>query len=225
MNKISSEAGNVIFFIMLGVLLLGLVTAAIRGSGMQGANIDRETLILDAGRVRQYTNELERGIAFILRDSISEVDLRFAHGDAPSDYGDITDQPYRQVFHRTGGGAEYRLPPGTVNDGSKWEFYGNSHLPDVGTGRADLIAVLPNVKPEFCEHINGLIGYDTQPLDTGGASGCLYAAASERFGDSKQYDTTPNTVDEGSFSVRPAMQGCVKCDDGSFHFYHVLHAR
>lgn len=225
MNKNRNEDGNVIFFIMLGVLLLGLVTAAIRNSGIQGANIDKETLILEASRVRQYTNELERGIAFILRGSISEVDFRFAHGDAPSDYGNITDNPFRQVFHRNGGGAEYRLPPGSVNDGSPWEFYGNTHLPEVGTGRADLIAVLPNVTPEFCTHINDLIGYSTQPLDTGGASGCLHAGSAERFNNSNQYDTTPNTVDEASFSVKPAMQGCVKCDDGKLHFYHVLHAR
>jgi hypothetical protein len=225
-TTIHKESGNVIFFILLGVVLLGLVTAAIRNSGIQGANIDEETLVLQASRVRSYATELERGVAFILRNSISEVDIRFANGDAPSDYGNISDGLERQVFHRTGGAAEYRRVPDGINDGSPWEFYGNSHLPLVGTDKADLIAVLPNVSLAFCNKINEINGYNGQPLDPGGgATDCLYSGDTVRFSSSDLFDATPNTTDEGTFSIQPSMQGCVQCASGNYHFYHVLLAR
>lgn len=225
-NIYKNESGNVIFFILLGVILLGLVTAAIRNSGTQGANIDKETLILYASRVRSYATELERAVAMILQDGVSEVDVRFAHGDAAADYGDINDSPEHQVFHREGGGAKYRAAPDRVNNGSAWEFYGNSSLPDVGTDRADLIAVLPNVTTAFCDKINDIIGYNTTPEDTGGgATDCLYSGNTVRFNSSNLYASSPNTADEGTFSIKPSTQGCVKCADNSRHFFHVLLAR
>ena len=87
----------------------------------------------------------------IFQNDFSENDIRFSHPDAHTDYGLITDTPARQVFSREGGGASYRAAPSGINDGSAWEFYGGTHMPDVGSDRAELIAVLPNLTQEFCE--------------------------------------------------------------------------
>lgn len=219
----AAESGNALFMILLAIVLIGAVVAAIRAGGGENAQIDKETLLLRATDIKQYAGELERAVTFVMHNNPSETDIRFAHADAPADYGTISTTRSSQIFARTGGGAHYRLPPADINDGSQWEFYGNTHLPEVGSDRADLIAVLPNVTEAFCDKINEMNGYSGQPADTGT---CLKGADSTRFDDATQFDdSTTNTVDESSFSVKPAMQACVLCADNSRHFYHVLMAR
>jgi len=235
-----------LFIILMAIVLLGLLTAAIQYSSRpEGANIDKETLLIRVTEVQRYASELERAVLFIMQNGKSESDIRFGHPDAHADYGLISDQPDRQVFDRQGGGAKYRDPPDGINDGSAWEFYAGTALPQVGSTRADLVAVLPYVTQAFCERLNQSIGQTTQqPNDTGAsaASGadpgtCVQIGALGRFDAGQQfYDSpsTPNTVDESTFTVMPALQGCVLCSldtngaNGTadeYHFYHVLYAR
>ncbi len=225
------ESGNVIFFILLAVALIGLVTAALR-SGGEGANIDRETVLIRASEVRQYASELERGVAFIMREGHSETDILFSHPLAHADYGVITNSPQTQVFDEVGGGATYRLPPSGITT-DNWEFYGNTHAIDVGANnpgdeRPDLMAVLPNVTKAFCDKINDMNGQTAVPKEIGG--GCPLHDTTLRFtsGAGNQYqDGAVNVLDNAvtSFSVRPAMQACVECPGPAYHFYHVLLAR
>jgi hypothetical protein len=221
-----NESGNVIFFILLGIVLIALVTAAVRSGGGEGENIDREQTAIAASQIRQYASELERGTAIILQSGVSEADIRFAYPDAPSDYGDITVNPTRQVFDPKGGGVHYQKPPAGANGGETWEFYGQTHAPQVGSpSRSDLIAVLPDVAADICNKLNKMSGYNpaTHPTDSGA---CVNSGASKRFGDATQYeDVSPNTMDENNFTVKPATEACVTCDDGKFYFYHVLIAR
>ena len=181
--------------------------------------------------MQAYVGELERAVLYINRNGVSEDDIRFAHPSAHADYGDLSADadPTDQVFHRDGGAATYRTPPSGLNDGSAWEFYGGNHLPGIGTSRADLIAVMPNVTSDFCSRINEINGQNGTPADT---SACLNIGATGRFDDSTQYASSPNTVDASTFeqdasvsAAYPAPQACVVCDDSSQHFYHVLLAR
>jgi hypothetical protein len=162
----------------------------------------------------------------------SESDIRFAHAEAHTDYGDLSADadPSDQVFHRDGGAANYRTPPTGLNDGSAWEFYGATHLPAIGTGRADLIAVLPNVTQAFCDRINVINGQSGTPSDP---ATCLGNVVTDRFDDGNQFASSANTVDEATFeqdptysAVRAAPQACVRCAaDSNNYFYHVLLAR
>jgi hypothetical protein len=220
------QSGNIFFFVLLAIVLIGLVTAALR-QGSNDASIDNENLTVKTSQVRQYAAELERGVSFVLQNNISEVDIRFAHPDASSDYGSIATDPTHQVFDKTGGGVEYRAAPSGINDGSAWEFYGANALPQVGSDSAELIAVLPNVTTAFCAKINDQVGYTAQPTDTGGAqTNCLYSGTTVRFGDTTQFVGVPNTVNAATFSVKPSVEGCVSCvADGKLHYYRVLMAR
>lgn len=232
-----SESGNVIFFILLAIVLIGLVTAAIRSSGTDGANIDSETLLIRATEIKQYAQELERGVTYIMQNGASESDIRFAHPDANSDYGDINDTTSFQVFHRNGGGASYRTPANGVQVAvESWEFYGNTHAPYIGSNaspQADLIAVLPNVTAAMCDKINEMNGFDTstQPIDTGVGNNCVKSSDSARFDDTTQFAAIPNEMDDSTFldsttgAEKPAPQACVLCDDGTRNLYHVLYAR
>ncbi len=214
-----------LIIILIAIALIAALVAAIQGNSNNNAQIDKETLILYAAQVRQHANELERGIYYIMQNGISENDIRFSHPLAAEDYGDLsadTDKT-NQIFAREGGGVRYSAPPENVNNGDMWEFYGQTALPDVGSDDAELIAVLPNVTEEFCSIINKSLGFEGQPEDT---SSCLKSANSKRFGDGEQFSITPNVVEETSFSIKPAKQGCVRCTaDNSYHYFYTLMAR
>lgn len=221
----SNENGNVLFIVLMAIVLIGALTAALRGTTQSNANIDNETLIIRAAEIKSHANEIERAILFIMQEGKSEADIRFSHPDAPTDYGDLesdTDQT-DQVFSPTGGAATYRAPPDGVNDTSQWEFYGHTALPNTGSDAAELIAVLPNVTQSFCDLINRNAGFSAQPRDTGT---CINGGASVRFDDGTQFDTTPNTVATGTFSVTPVSQACIECiNNGSLHYIYVLMTR
>ncbi len=239
------ESGNMLFMILIAVVLVGLLTAAIMSTGdSENSGIDKETLVIRASEVQRAASEFERAVLFIVSNSKSEADIRFAHPAADPDYGDLAadTDPTDQVFHPKGGGAAYREPPDEVNDGSKWEFFAGTAIPGAGSARTDLIAVLPNVTLQFCNKVNELSGQPVTavPEDTGGgaASGsnpgdCLFIGDDGRFDDAQQFYSTANTVDETSFAqdtntaaARTALQACVRCDIGpAYHFYHVLLAR
>lgn len=222
---LGDEKGNILVIILIAVALIGALTAAIQGSQQKNSNIDKETLILRVTEVQRYTTELENGIAFALQNGLSESDIRFSHPDAHTDYGDLiadTDKS-DQMFHSDGGNAMYKEAPNGINDGSAWEFYGNTALPDVGSDAAELIAILPNLTTDFCDKANEMIGYTARPEDTGT---CIYTGASARFDDGLQFSIAPNTTDEASFTLKPATRGCLECTtDGSLHYFHVLIAR
>lgn len=232
------ERGNVLFMVLLAVVLLGVLTAAIQsGTRPEGTSIDRETMIIRATEVQRYTGELERAVQFVLQNGVSENDIRFAHYDAPKEYGDLADAIERtnQIFHRDGGGAAYRPAPKGINDGSGWEFFGGTAIPQVGSNRPELVAVLPNVTKDFCERINSVNDLTGQPLDPGSGSAsarnagaCVNLGTDGRFGPEATFYEDVNEMDDKSFSKKPATQGCVQCTGrpGSpYHFYHVLLSR
>jgi hypothetical protein len=231
-----------LFMILMAIVLIGLLTAAISmTSRPEGTNIDKESLLIKTTEVQRYASELERAVLFILQENgKSEVDIRFSHPQAHADYGDLTADADKtdQVFAREGGAASFRTPPEGIQVApAPWEFNGGTALPQVGSSKPDLVAVLPNVTQQFCERINNLNGQTSvQPMDTGGsaASGssagdCVSGGADVRFDAAQQFydppSSTENTVNEASFTVAPALQACVQCTLGGYHFYHVLLAR
>lgn len=233
------ESGNVIVFVLMAVVLIGVVTAAIRSGGGERANIDAEQLAIRAAEVRQQASEYERAVMYLLQNGVSESAIRFGHADAPTEYGLATAAPETQVFARNGGGAAYHAPaPGLQTTARAWEFYGNTALPQLGSDRPELIAVLPNVTEAFCKIVNRgtpleqpVAGDPTPapsaPTDNGTGTGCIDSGATVRFSSSSQFadpPSSPNTMDGAEFRSLPVTQGCVTCD-GGYHFFHVLMSR
>lgn len=229
----SSQSGNMIFIILLAIVLVGLVTAALRNSGLEMAGIDREELIIRTAQVRQHAAEIERGVSYVLQNGLSEAEISFAHPDAPSDYGTYGTTPPAEVFNPAGGGgATWREPPsGLAFDSAdhRWEFYASTAIPGAGTDRAELVAVLSNVSAAFCAKINEMNGQSGQPVDDGD---CVFTDTTGRFAPvtppGSPFDTAPNTMDQATFSKLPALEACVRCGPLStdpLHFYHVLLVR
>ena len=219
------ESGNIIFIILLAIALIGLVTAALRSGGLESAGIDREELTIKVAQVRQHAAEIERAVAFVLSNSISEADLSFAHPDAPSDYGTYGTTPQAEIFNPQGGAAVWREAPSNIllTSSGHWEFYGATSIPGAGTDKADLIAVLPDVSKAFCDQINDINGQvSAQPTDP---AGCVNGGAADRFQGAASFSAVPNTMDTTTFAILPAMEACVQCADGKYHYYHALVVR
>ena len=223
----SSQSGNILFYVLIGIVLVGALTVALRMGGDAGKDPDSERLVIKATEVQRYAAQVQQAVLTMINKGVSEADVRFAHPLASADYGVVTDDPTHQVFGAVGGNIEYAAPVTNVNDGSQWEFFGTSDIPQVGSNKSELIAVLPNVTQEFCNVINLQLGFTpgTQPLDiaSGASPDCVYSSSGpDRFTGS--YDTTPNTLTAATFSRLPSMQACVRCGT-SYHYFYVLLAR
>ncbi len=220
-------------YILGAVFLMGLLVMLVKGSSTPGGGIDSETVVIRTTDVQRYASEVERAVTLILRNGHSESEIRFSHPNGASAFGTVMDTPLtRQVFDGAGGAAVYRDPPVGVNDGSKWQFFSNTHITDMGTDteadrRAELIMVLPNVTPAFCNRINQVNDQDidivteTQDPSDGG---CIFSPGNQ-FTGTFMKGSSVNVPDHTTFRHNPASQACVKCDNGSLHFYHVLLAR
>ncbi len=229
-KKPNQQQGNILVYILLGIVLLGALTIALRNTGNSGSSdIDKEQMLLKAGQVQKDANELAAAVNDLLSNGVSEADIRFAHDDAAIEYGNIDDDPKNQIFGKQGGKATYKKPPAGVNDGSPWEFFGTSQIVQVGSDRAELIAVLPNVTEGFCKAMNSQLGFDaaTRPTDinSGSSPDCVMGTSSDRF-DGEFNDVSPNLLDETSFSKLPALQACVYClSSSTYNYYYVLMVR
>jgi len=225
-----NEQGSILLYILLGIVLLGALTIALRNtSGGGTSNIDKEDLILKSNQVQKTASEYAAAVSDLLSNGLSESDIRFAHPDAATEYGVITTNPTNQIFGKTGAKATYRSPPEGINDGSKWEFFATTRVPQIGSDKVELIAVVPNVTKSFCDTINSQLGLKvtTQPTDnaSGSTPDCVAGGASDRFTGSFN-DISPNLMDETTFSSLPASQACVYCASSStYNYYYVLLSR
>jgi hypothetical protein len=224
---VASERGNVFVFIFIALVLVGLLTVAVRGTGGGKSNITAEDLKIQVAQTLRTAAEFENAVRYVLENGASETDLRFAHVNAPSVYGNISTTPEFQIFSRSGGRAEYRTAPSTVlaSGTGQWEFYGTTDIPRVGSDRAELIAVLPNVTQAFCTAMNKELGLTDIPNDstTGTSPDCVQGGSSFRFGP-VTFNSVPNVLDSGTFNKLPMTQACVSCG-ANYHFYAVLMSR
>lgn len=230
-NYRKNESGNILIYILGTILLLGLLVMAVKGSNTPGAGIDQETLMIRVSEVQEYGQELERAIAYILANGHSETDIRFAHPNASSAYGDITDDPTRQVFSRQGGGATYREPPsGIQTTVTQWHFTGANRVGEVGSDAAsarsaDLVALLQNVTQDFCLLINEKNDIDN-PSDSPPQDGTNVEIGTPFTG---TFTATHLIEDSGAVYFPQHLEGCFEGGgtppNGTYHYYRVLLAR
>ncbi|PZQ46743.1 MAG: hypothetical protein DI551_04640 [Micavibrio aeruginosavorus] len=219
-----------LIYIIGAIFLMGLLIVLLKGSFQEGTGIDGDKLVIAATQVQQYAGELSRGVNYVMHEGYSETDLRFGT-NIDSTYGDSNDELGRQIFSVKGGGVEYKLPQEGINDGTPWQFYGTTHLTDVGLNtsgeeKAELIAVLPNVTEAFCSQINRSAkqAIDLRDVTDPAADGCINAVGSE-FNGAFIADGSANKLDDAKLTSTPALEACVKCADGTFNYYKVLMSR
>lgn len=222
-NNLSGESGNVFLFILLGVVLFGALAFTIsRGfrSDTTTAMSDRQSELV-AVDVISFGQRLERAVAKMRRNGISENDISFENGTVTG-YGHTpAADENSQVFNPSGGGMSLLSAPSGANDGSPWHFTGNSCIPGVGQGDTgcsgnsapdeELLAILPNVRASICETIDKKLGIGAIPANSGGA-----------------YSTSKFTgafADGSEINIGNNHNAACYSDGGNYHFYIVLIAR
>lgn len=201
----NSQAGNILIYILIAILLMGMLTVALRGSGDIGQDVDKESANIKASQIIKYSDEVATAVQTILQNGASETDIRFAVPGYTTNlggYGNITDTPQYQVFSTQGGGATYRLPPMGANDGSRWIFAGNFAMPQIGSEKADLVALL-SVNQQTCTAINNQLGITATPTIACGTT-IAYIG---------NFATSPTTVDPAAFTQLPAARVCYACSN------------
>jgi hypothetical protein len=222
----NAQSGNILIYILGAIFLLGVLIMTMKSSNTPGSNIDEETLMLRVSEIQDYGSELERAVSYVLRNGHSEVDIRFAHPNAPSAYGDIADDPTRQVFHRDGGGALYRdIPNGIQVTPTPWVFNSKNQVTNIGTtcgnpSCADILFIIPNVSSNFCNAVNtkNNVGDGTAPQDDGNVD--ITSSFDGTFNVINVIrDLAPNYLDGKS---EACFEGFTDPPAGTYHYYRVL---
>jgi len=232
-NHRHPESGNILIYILGAIFLIGALTLMVKGSSTPGSGISEEALIIKVSEVQDYGRELETAISYIFQNGHSESDIRFAHPDADSAYGVITDTPTRQVFSRDGGGATYRDPPKNIQTTpTDWYFTGRNSVEGVGVNdnisqgnlvSADLVAMLNNVTKDFCLLINEKNDIENTggnpPKDVNEIQLTLPFTGSYA-------ETFTIGGSSGTLETFAKLEGCVEGDSnppaGTYHYYRVL---
>lgn len=221
----SDISGNMLIYILGAIFLMGLLIVLLKGSFQEGTGIDAEKVMMQAGELQRYGSEVERGVAYILREGASESELRFANPNTPS-YGLITDTPDRQVFSPDGGGAEWRNPPaGSQAASEPWIFSGANELTQIGSTCAssscsDLLMVLPDITESLCVQINRNHNIATSSGDIPGLDSSIDLTTLFTNGVFVYSQTLESTDD----ALDAQTEGCFLMG-GKYYYYRVLLVR
>lgn len=215
----SSQCGNALWFILIGVALLAALTILLSRSGStvdQSGDFEQRSVKIT--QMLRYAKSIEAAVQEMKLRGTSENEISFQNAITATDYtnancDDTTDRnfPDCMIFDVGGAGLTYRDAPENVNDGSDWIFSATNIVDGVGSTAPDLVMFLQNMRESTCTQINRF-------LDTS------YA------GTEAGIDFTEFT---GSYSVVQTINladgqqaGCLTTDDGTgntvYLFYYVL---
>jgi hypothetical protein len=156
-----AERGSAIFYILIAIVLLSALSFAVANSMRSGtSNMTDQKVKLTASEIIDAGNRLSEAVTRMRLHDIAKNSISFENSTvAGYDYAGCSDDTCR-IFAHDGGGLVWEIPPsGSLTDSTRtWGYTGNIAVPEVGTASAELLAVLPALSLELCQHINGLLG-------------------------------------------------------------------
>jgi len=240
MNE-ANEKGNVLWFILIGIVLLGILTGILsRGSSSVDQSGNIEQIRIKAGQIMRFAKGIESAVQDMQLRGISENEISFENGTTAVDYTNANcdaaaDQQYPdcQIFHAKGAGLTYRDPPTGTNDGSEWIFTSANNVGTaagpVGTTAAitgnDLIMLMPGANASLCIQINRELGVGTAgtiPIETTGIATTAFTGGYPGGG--------PSILDgdPAPFELDNENMGCFTDTNAApnvTYFYYVILAR
>lgn len=210
-----SQRGNALWFILIGVALLGALTMVLsRGGSSTDQSGDFEQRQVKVSQMLRYAKSIEAGIQQMRLRGVSENDISFDNSETATSYanGNCTTTDCL-IFDVGGAGLTYTAPPSGVSTATEWIFSGTNDVSTVGTTAPDLVMFLPDVRSSVCNHINRVLETSYSGTET---------------------DLDFNAFD-GAYTATEAIDiaagqqaGCVQYNDGGGAdplFYYVLHKR
>lgn len=201
------ERGNVLWFILIALVLIGLLTAVVTRSGStveQTGDVEQTSIVMS--QILRFASGVEATITNMKLQGISENQISFQDSATGATYtnANCTGTACR-VFHVQGGGISYQDPPTAAGSATEWTFTGTNSVDGIGSASADLVMILQNISQDLCNQLNrasGLTYADDADLD--------FTAFQGTFADNETFDAASRRA-----------SGCLG-DSGSPFFYYVL---
>ena len=233
--KRSSERGNVLWFILIAIVLLGGLTMLLSRSGSSvDQSGDVEQMRIKASQVLRYAKSIESALEQMRMNGVSENSISFKNTITATNYTNAAcpDDGNCRVFDVAGAGLTYQKPPAGANDGSDWIFTGANNVGTaagpVGTTQAasgnDLIMLMANANAALCLQINRDLEVGTSGTIPEDTTGIVTTEFTGTYADSLDIidgDPTPFELDRKS-------AGCftdTAANPDVTYFYYVLLAR
>lgn len=232
-NRAPSQSGNILWFLLIGIVLIGLLTALVsRGTSSVDQSGDVEQMRIVGGQILQTAKAFESAVEQMKLNGVSESDISFENAVTAVDYtnANCTSASCR-IFESGGAGLTYAPPPANAltTANTEWIFTGANNVGTtagpVGTTQAgggnDLLILLPNITEGVCRQINRLLDINgpsfAPPVDDG-------ISLDEFTG---TYDATaPATILEGSVAgmeLNGHSAGCfLDTATSGYYFYQVI---
>jgi hypothetical protein len=161
-NHPCRESGNALWFVLLAVALLGILTAVIsRTSSTVEQTGGVEQARIKATSILRFGQSIENAIQQMGMGGVSESDLDFVAISEDHDNPNCSDKSC-EVFAAAGGALGYRMPEdvtGINNFTGKWIITSANRVKQFGcddddTSCMDLILTLTDVPDALCLEIN-----------------------------------------------------------------------
>lgn len=235
-SKTDSESGNILWFLLLTVALLAMLTFIVsRNSGTVNQSGRAEQDRIRASSLLRYTKLIETAVQkMVLNDGISENDLDFIALGAAHDNTNCA-SAYCEVFNVEGGGVDYQSAADILGDESftyNWHISTGNRVGGMGCDDAsanckELLLLLEGVPESLCLQVNKILdiinpsgalpqqnAVDVGPEYTGSFTA---NAANEYIGGTNATNEAPQ--------VRGQQAGCVYEFGGGSNtvfYYHAL---
>lgn len=233
-----SSRGNVLFLILIAVMLFAALTAAITRSDRGSTTMDKERGSLSASDLMAYGGAMEKSVARMLGDDMSENALSFENtvwkyydgSDVEGAFaGCTTDQC--KMFHPSGGGLDAKTFTPQLIDSPAGSDIQSGHagvyslkVTGVGTTAHDLVLMIAVIDQNTCREINKQLNItnpsDAPPLDAWGGA-VLYDGTFGGPGDAT------DEIGDVATQIVGKSAGCVTRSGGAYgtadnYFYQVL---
>ena len=160
------EAGNVILWILVAIILFGALNFIFSKGFRSGATtISDEKASLIASEIFEYTRTVKQTVHLLQINGCRDTEISFdqtvvAGYSNPNSPADET----CNVFAPAGGGLTWKDPPQNASNYANFEMIYNARIQEVGTDPdpdgTDLIMVLPELNEDVCKKINEKVGID-----------------------------------------------------------------
>lgn len=247
MNK---QSGNILLFILIAILLIGLLTVSLtRSSNNTNDTGDFEQNTIIASQIMRYAKAIEASVTQLLARGCGENDISFENDIIAGYTNTFPSAPTTNechVFEPEGGGQEF------VNPSTSWldtsfsagANYGEFHFPrgtciygvgdnyDLsGNGNCDinpvlneeLIITLPYLKQSICESLNRQAGHNFATIPSEADSTLETNKFVGSYTGSSEVGNNPTLYGVATGCLQQAPSGTYP--DNAYIFYHVLYAR
>ena len=224
MTHRTNESGNALWFILLGVVLLGLLTAMLsRSSGTTEDTGDVERIQISASEVMRFGKSLQNAAQSLISRGCSENTINFDYDTAVTGYENVSSPPDNScdLFNAKGAGMTWDSAPPDISSSAYIITAANvvtgAECDTANAQCTDLIVLLPGISESTCLQINRMLKV-TNPANIPPAD------------NDNAVNTTPFT---GSFAFLEDITdagavlagkdaACIATGVGTYAFYYVM---